>query len=218
MDQNNQNIDKRVVKTLKNVFGFEQNDSLLYNDGGDNEDSDANFNDGPDPYLDSEDEELNMLAFAEIAKEINMQNQGKENNELNMSDQGSDQEEYGIRRQKMMKMEWMGRPLLMKNFYKIDCISRLEDDMVMPNIVGVDDSDEDDATFIRNPRKVCPRGRPMINRYRGGRGNNFRQGGGRGRTRTDGDGNDNHNGGRRSTTRGRGRGTTEINAGGANAN
>ncbi|KAK4361307.1 hypothetical protein RND71_020259 [Anisodus tanguticus] len=59
-----------------------------------------------------------MLAFAEIAEEINMHNQGKENDDLNMSDQGSDQENMRIRRQKMMKMEWMRRPLLMKNFYK----------------------------------------------------------------------------------------------------
>ncbi|KAK4342200.1 hypothetical protein RND71_038016 [Anisodus tanguticus] len=87
-------MSKRVAKTLKNVFGFERNDSLHSNDGGDDEDSEARFNSSPDTYLDSEDEELNMPALAEIEEEINMQNQEEENDELNMSNQGSDKEEF----------------------------------------------------------------------------------------------------------------------------
>ncbi|KAJ8528441.1 hypothetical protein K7X08_022133 [Anisodus acutangulus] len=213
MNPNNQNADKRVVKNLKNVFGFERNESLLSNDGGDDEASDASFNGGPDPYLDSEDEELNMLALAEIEEEINTQDQWEENNELNMPDQGSDQEEYedqkveddedGMNEETFTHEEFLQGPtegMLFKSkeslfvFYKENDTLKgfgiakrtsnkkgadyiREDDMVVPNVVGVDESNEDDATFIRNLREVLPQRRLPINRYRGGRGNNFRRGG-----------------------------------------
>ncbi|XP_060182171.1 protein FAR1-RELATED SEQUENCE 8-like [Lycium barbarum] len=55
----------RVIKTLNNVLGIDENDSLLSNGGRDDEDSDGSFNGGADSYVDSEDEELNMLALAE---------------------------------------------------------------------------------------------------------------------------------------------------------
>ncbi|KAJ8547759.1 hypothetical protein K7X08_011345 [Anisodus acutangulus] len=92
MDPNNENADMRLVKTLNDVFGFQRNDNLLSDGGGDDEDPDTSFNGGPDTYLDSEDEELNMLALIEI-EEINMPDE-EENDELNMSDQRLDQEEY----------------------------------------------------------------------------------------------------------------------------
>ncbi|XP_060202792.1 protein FAR1-RELATED SEQUENCE 5-like [Lycium barbarum] len=54
-----------------------------------------------------------------------------------------------------------------------------DDDMLVPD-VGGDDSDDDNFTYIRNPRETRPRGRPPINRRRGGCENVFRRGGGPG--------------------------------------
>ncbi|KAJ8547570.1 hypothetical protein K7X08_011156 [Anisodus acutangulus] len=80
---------------------LEGNDILLVNDGGDDEYSHTSFNGSSDTYLDSKDEELNMLSLTEIEEEINTPDQGKEDDELNISDQ----EEYEDQGEKMMKME-----------------------------------------------------------------------------------------------------------------
>ncbi|KAK4357437.1 hypothetical protein RND71_023047 [Anisodus tanguticus] len=91
-------INKMESNTKRNAI-------LLVNDGGDDEYSHTSFNGSLDTYLDSKDEELNMLSLTEIEEEINMPDQGKEDDELNRSDQGSDQKEYEDQGEKMMKME-----------------------------------------------------------------------------------------------------------------
>ncbi|XP_059310328.1 glycine-rich RNA-binding protein 8-like [Lycium ferocissimum] len=83
------------------------------------------------------------------------------------------------------------------------------DDMVVLEVDG-DGSDDDDSTYIINPREAHPRGRPLINRYRGARSNIFRRGGGQGFSdRTGGDNNGGNRGGKR-----RGRSTRTSTRGG----
>ncbi|KAJ8562657.1 hypothetical protein K7X08_031109 [Anisodus acutangulus] len=85
MDPNNENLDNELKETLNNVLGIEENDNLLANGGGgEGEDSYGSFIGGPDPYLDSEDEELNLMCLEE---EVNIPDQWEEDEDDPMPDQ-----------------------------------------------------------------------------------------------------------------------------------
>ncbi|XP_059310329.1 protein FAR1-RELATED SEQUENCE 8-like [Lycium ferocissimum] len=85
MDPNNGNSDNDLRETLNNVLEIQENDSLFSNvGGGEGEDSDGSFIGGPDAYLDSEDEELNLMCLEE---EANMPDQLEEDDEDPMPDQ-----------------------------------------------------------------------------------------------------------------------------------
>ncbi|KAK4363136.1 hypothetical protein RND71_018377 [Anisodus tanguticus] len=55
-----------------------------------------------------------------------------------------------------------------KNVMKVilDAYLNLKDDMVVPDVGGGDDSDDDNLTYIRNSIDVRPCGRPQTNRHR----------------------------------------------------
>ncbi|KAJ8554474.1 hypothetical protein K7X08_025152 [Anisodus acutangulus] len=99
MDPNIKNVDNSSRVTLNNILGIEDNDSLLANGGGGEcEDSDRSFIGGPDPYLDNEDEGLNLMC---VEKEVNIHNQREVDEEDHMpyqdeyEDHVTDEDENG---------------------------------------------------------------------------------------------------------------------------
>ncbi|KAK4372956.1 hypothetical protein RND71_008340 [Anisodus tanguticus] len=162
---------------------------------GEGEDSDESFIGGPDPYLGSEDEGHNFIRLEEEVQklfhcELNIHQdaevvEGAE--EYDITDFSTLREVYNEKVEKRYHssppeeiLSW-GYPTMTDEFKRYNGLKKWfdRDGTVVPDIDG-DDSDDDNLTYIRNPREVRPRERPPTNRHKGGRENIFRRGSERG--------------------------------------